>query len=532
MKKSLLLFAFLAAFISVSAAQVINPFNGESSFTNVPKKLVKKAPITSFDNQKMDVKILADDASWTSLGLAKYRDDIICSVFSITPCQYEVEVQESTEKPGVYRLVNPYGEPFPENYEGDWDTTQDYYMIIDASNPDKVVVGYTETGTDWGYGIISFESVAQYMLENGSTDEEVVEAGMYGKLENSIITFPEKSFYLGMGESYPFPYFTACWDGMFRLILPGGKDFDSSFAAAGTYLNENSQNVLSTKIDIASDIEYAKVGYVFEAYDGDEALLSAIENGSIASEQVTESGRFDFVAEKPGTYYVGMIAYAEGEIKGSYVVQIKSYGNDWVETGSVYILDGWLVGGAGYDPSEYVWETKYYTSASNKGLIRIYDMYGGEAPTAEFAQAKNDIFVNIFDPEYVVIEPQYTGNDFFSDGTAYIANAASIYPLFGYDKDYVIEQGQVSTYDFESGIISIPSKACKIDFGADYWYYTSSEAAFQFDPAPDAGVQEVIADKADEKTEYFNLQGMKISNPQAGSLYIVRKGNDVKKTIF
>lgn len=39
-------------------------------------------------------------------------------------------------------------------------------------------------------------------------------------------------------------------------------------------------------------------------------------------------------------------------------------------------------------------------------------------------------------------------------------------------------------------------------------------------------------ENADAKAELFNLQGIRIANPQEGQLYILRKGNSVRKVVF
>ena len=39
-------------------------------------------------------------------------------------------------------------------------------------------------------------------------------------------------------------------------------------------------------------------------------------------------------------------------------------------------------------------------------------------------------------------------------------------------------------------------------------------------------------ENADAKAELFNLQGMRIANPQEGQLYILRKGSSVRKVVF
>lgn len=45
------------------------------------------------------------------------------------------------------------------------------------------------------------------------------------------------------------------------------------------------------------------------------------------------------------------------------------------------------------------------------------------------------------------------------------------------------------------------------------------------------GVNDILTDDSNAPAEYYNLQGVRVANPAAGNLYIVRQGNKVSKTI-
>ena len=47
----------------------------------------------------------------------------------------------------------------------------------------------------------------------------------------------------------------------------------------------------------------------------------------------------------------------------------------------------------------------------------------------------------------------------------------------------------------------------------------------------DSAVDAIEADETDRPVEYFNLQGVKLNNPEKGSLVIKRQGNKVSKMI-
>lgn len=70
-----------------------------------------------------------------------------------------------------------------------------------------------------------------------------------------------------------------------------------------------------------------------------------------------------------------------------------------------------------------------------------------------------------------------------------------------------------------------------------YWwvYYDNIEVTFDYNiwtGEGEAGIKNAIIDNIDAPAEYYNMQGMKIENPVAGQLYIVKKGNKASKQII
>lgn len=154
-----------------------------------------------------------------SLGMATYTDDLISSLFQASNVTYEVEIEESEENPGKYRLVNPYGAAFPYNEEGDWDASQDYYLVIDATDPDYVIIpGQQSLGLNWGYGMMSVIGLYDYFLSTGQADEATLKAAGYcGTLVDGVITFNPKT--LGVADDDGMYYGNP--NGAFKVVLPG-----------------------------------------------------------------------------------------------------------------------------------------------------------------------------------------------------------------------------------------------------------------------------------------------------------------------
>lgn len=162
-------------------------------------------------------------SKWTSLGMASYTDAIVGAAYGAENVTYEVEIQESDDTPGLYRLVNPYGEKFPYNEKGDWDDSRNYYLEINATDPEGVFIAVQNTGLNWGDGNFYVYSEAAYYLDNGKTLEEAKAAGVCGKLENGIITFPAKKLFFGFLENSSDLYSTNA-DGGFKIELPSSSN--------------------------------------------------------------------------------------------------------------------------------------------------------------------------------------------------------------------------------------------------------------------------------------------------------------------
>ena len=157
---------------------------------------------------------------WNSLGYVDYTDAYVCAcptVFLSNPIQtYSVEMQESEEKPGLYRLVNPYGAAYPYSGIEEDNPYQSYYLYIDATNPNKVQILSSPQNLPI-YALDNYNNevlagvltecwgMVGYFLDNGLATEEQIASSpyYYGKMQNGKITFPE-GFYVDPepGEIY------------------------------------------------------------------------------------------------------------------------------------------------------------------------------------------------------------------------------------------------------------------------------------------------------------------------------------------
>ena len=140
---------------------------------------------------------------WEDMGYIAYTDDVVSTVFGLPNITYWVPIQKNILKEGLYKLINPYHEAFPYNDPGDWDDSTDHNVVIDATDPDVVLIPEQSIGINWGYGAMSIVSLGQMYLDYGYSVEEVIEGAgdVFGKLAGGKITFPLKGLRLIMGTS-------------------------------------------------------------------------------------------------------------------------------------------------------------------------------------------------------------------------------------------------------------------------------------------------------------------------------------------
>ena len=196
----------------------------------------------------------AQTEEWKSLGMATYTEDCVTTFFNVENVSYQVEVRENTNQPGLYRIINPYGAAYPYNAEGDYDTSKEYFIEIDATDPEGVYIpGIYGTGMNWGYGEFSITSMAYYyMAAQGATFEEVKDGGYCGILADNVITFPAKSLLISLSEYNGGNFYTSNNNGAFRLDMN-----DMTPAGAAPAKAAAARISAKRELDINADIQQA-----------------------------------------------------------------------------------------------------------------------------------------------------------------------------------------------------------------------------------------------------------------------------------
>ena len=133
-----------------------------------------------------------DSNPWQPIGYALYTDGVLAPHFDMPVSTYYVKVLENKERPGLFRVLDPYAPvcslyPLVSSYE------EGCYIDIDATDPEGVwIEGLYSTGLDiQDYGMMSVTSLAWFEADKyGATKEEVKEAHLCGTYVDGVITFP------------------------------------------------------------------------------------------------------------------------------------------------------------------------------------------------------------------------------------------------------------------------------------------------------------------------------------------------------
>lgn len=261
----------------------------------------------------------------TNKSTGAFRDDAISSLLGIDPPTFDVKIQKSVVEEGKYRILNPYkawADEYAEKNEATYDDA-DHYWIINATDPDYVYVEPCETGVDLGLGAVTATSFVANYLSQGVTLDKIKAAKpeLFGKLEKGVITMPEKSLLLIMGDKM---YYGGI-NGLFSVALPGNVIANYSVEAAykGRFTDANDNDFAQVTMTLSNDV--AKVKYALVPASSDlNATVNGIIDGSVASEEVSASGDIQVPFDETGKYVLVMVMYnANDEAVGSDVLNLS-----------------------------------------------------------------------------------------------------------------------------------------------------------------------------------------------------------------
>ena len=402
-------------------------------------------------------------APWTSLGMATVVDDIMTAGWGVPYEPFKVEIQENDLTPGLYRLVNPYTSSYPWNEPGDFDDSKDYYLEIHAEDPDAVWFGRTELGLDWGYGMISAWTIADYYVQNGNDPEVVKAKGFYGTLKDGEITFPVDGILFNMPQ-HPNGnnWYYANGDGMFSILLPGyvKADYSAEVQYAGIYTAADESVYAVANLTLGADATDVKAIVMPQEADA-AAVADAIAAGELEAVEVA-AGRIEipFDAEELATdkFQIIAVVLADSAVKTIATSTFEYYGggaNPWKSIGVGYFTDDIIAPLVKVAPPTY--EVEIYENEKAPGLYRVMNPYSNSVyPLAEDDAAPEGLYleVNAMDANAVYVQYQTLGFDWGVGEFGFATVAADLLLTQGIPIETIKEKGYGGT--LADGVIKFP----------------------------------------------------------------------------
>lgn len=390
MKKYFLLtIAVMLCALSVDAQykMQVNLKNGQVSEFNVSD--IENVTWQEQAEEWHDVGFYYDEQGNKVEGWAMLTDDYVTALFEVGNQTFPVRIQERTDIPGLFRLVNAYSDNYPVNEPGEWHTDKDYYIIIDATNPNQVYIpDFCETGMEWGYGMFGIWSYAGYFKSKGYTDDDV--RNYFGTYANGVITFPVDALLISLAEYEDGTLYYSNRNGLFKLVLDPDLE---SVKVTGITLNMSS-------LSLTEDDTYTLSATVSPSNATDKSVSWSSSNPSVAT--VSTSGKM--TAVNAGTATITVTANDGSGVKATCSVTVNGAdvhnGHEYVDLG---LPSGtkWATCNVGATKPEYYGDFYSFGETSTKSSYTTSNYKYGSNPNIPY---------NIQGTSYDVAHAKWGGN--------------------------------------------------------------------------------------------------------------------------
>lgn len=485
---------------------------------------------------------------WESRGEATFFDPWICSVFDVEHYSWTVEVEESTERPGYFRMKNPYlNGNCPMFADGE---ANDIY--INACDPTMVYIETQGLGFSPNYQAAPeffVSSVAGRHQENNIQSlEEDKAQGLTGLYKDGIITIPANAVLWSLPPYHGDDFYTCRHNFELRfsdaVIYEIGSEVLCVDEYYANYYKECVDRTETVPVFIAAteNVTTIKYGVVPGVITPDSKLLASIAS----SENVTTAGRHDFTVPQD---YVGRLTMvfvaldADGDVRAHCtslfdVINDELYG-PWKEKGTTRYED--VIIYSVFEAQLPAYDVVIEESLSRPGIYRLKDVY---SPIGRWSSHEGNIhhhekfshylYINAEDPEAVYVMPSPVGFK-ANDGCLLLSSPVAKMLDEGYDLDLIKSLAPDLFGQLANDKITIPSGMV---YGSetnydDGKYYVANDGFLMVVNLPKkSGIENVYVGEvgdSDDAPVFYNMQGQRINNPSHGTPVIeIRNGKALK----
>lgn len=461
--------------------------------------------------------------TWKEIGIGEYMEDFYTILGGvINPyTKWEVPIEQSQENPGWYRLQPYMSGPLTTLFY----MKDPVYMYVNATDPDKVYFeDFLTFGTYPVCNLVAESEAVKDSIPNGNYGQHY----MYGTLKDNVISFPPRSAVFGLNGTY---YLTSPNSGC-EISLPGGAVTDYTFEISNEVCVFDKVTMNFTK---GADIASAKYSILYGVYE----MTDANANTVLAIGTDVFSSSATFTPSQPGHYTIlGVATNSDGKIVATavrYFILDENKDDEWAAAGSATFNEIFLQ----YTYKDFDAIDMPVEVEENKnipGYYRIPNPYAGHPKVVQVNGLVNHghnhyLYINATDPKHVMVEESILGvNLGYGDMTV----ESYAYPYVRYSglPIDIIEQAGIPFGTMEDGLIMFPANSLslhEIDYNSGVDQAIDLEWLLDFSELSVIG-SAVKAETNAGEVEYFNLQGIKVANPENG-VYIRRQGGEARKVL-
>jgi hypothetical protein len=273
--------------------------------------------------------------TWKSLGNGKFTDIAVARIYDISAGPWQVEIQQSNEHPGYYRMVNPYGSQW-SYYNASYQVrSEDTYVTFDCSDPNAVKLVTTNAyNSKFGYTPLNVQLDPDdgefALLDYGGPN------GKYGTLSDGNIVIPASNLriYLKKGGFYD-----AISD--LKVSLPDAQDNSIAIAVDNYCYTDNK---IPYKVTVGSNVKNVKLCVVSGKRDAStENKNYALQNGtaSAAGDYVLDAAADNTLPDGWATL-IGVTYDANGKLlegAAAHFFVSKHVDSEWTDLGTTDFTD-------------------------------------------------------------------------------------------------------------------------------------------------------------------------------------------------
>lgn len=267
-------------------------------------------------------------------GWGYFRDDIALPLYGLDVSVYQVKIEKSIMKEGVYRL-RPFGAYSHFQYNGNVNPDRESYMEIHAEDPNFVYFIYGTSGLTLNSadGELLYKSTVQNWLEKNDLETiKKVKPEHFGKMKDGVITFSEPKNVFVYLKTFDKPIAFGNTNGMLAIALPGHKiaDYSSTITYSGRHSDVNFNDFAEISITLGPDVAKATYAMFPVGSMSEEAAVKAVVDGTVETQKikispdVKEPYDVKIPYKESGDYYVVVVSYdADGKVQATSVTKVS-----------------------------------------------------------------------------------------------------------------------------------------------------------------------------------------------------------------